>query len=218
MKTKVCIFDLDGVVVDTAKFHFLAWKELAEKLDYPFSEKENEKLKGVSRKNSLEIILGWAKKPLREETKERLLIEKNKNYLSHVERLTQNDILPGIMDVLACLRTLNVNTAIGSSSKNARYILEKLELTDRFDVIVDGTDVKRGKPDPEVFALGAERLKVNYEECLVIEDAVAGIQAAQKLGMKTIGVGQADELRLADYKFSSLSELSTDLLIKIIAA
>jgi len=217
-KTKGIIFDLDGVVVDTARFHFMAWKHIARKLAYPFSQQENERLKGISRVNSLEIILNLAKKELNQGEKEKLLVEKNEVYLTYINNLTRDDILPGISELLEQAKSMQIKTAIGSSSKNARHILEKLGLTSIFDAIVDGTDVVKSKPDPEVFAIGAEMLRVSNEECLVIEDAIAGIEAAQTIGMKTIGIGQSDELKLADYKFSSLSELSPQLLLKIVAA
>ncbi|MCB0472428.1 MAG: beta-phosphoglucomutase, partial [Flavobacteriaceae bacterium] len=178
MNRKAFIFDLDGVIVDTAKYHYLAWKELADALDIHFTEAENEHLKGVSRIRSLEIILELGKVELSEDKKKALLISKNEDYLSYVKQMTPAEILPGVMGVLDYLDENNIRYALGSASKNAPLILDKVGLKHRFAAIVDGNEVSKAKPDPEVFLIGAKKLNVNPENCIVVEDAIAGIAAA----------------------------------------
>lgn len=216
MRTKAFIFDLDGVIVDTARFHFAAWQEIANQIGIHFSEKENEQLKGVSRVNSLDLILKWANKTITQEEKDVYLKEKNEIYLSNVEKLTKEDVLPGVLDIINYLRENGYKVGLGSASKNARPVLGKLAISELFDAIVDGTNVTRSKPDPQVFAMGAEILKVSPEECLVIEDSLSGLEAAQLIKMKTIGVGGSIELEIADYTYDNLAEIDTDLLTKII--
>ena len=215
-RTKAFLFDLDGVIVDTAKFHFLAWKEIAQKVNCDFTEIENEKLKGVSRVNSLNLILKWGGVELSEEEKSALLIEKNELYLSKAGSLSKEDLLPGVSLLIKGLEERNIKKAIGSASKNARMILEKLNVIEAFDFIIDGNDVVNSKPDPEVFVKGAEACQVTNEECLVIEDSAAGLEAAHSAGMKTIGVGESPELNIADYQLDSLMDLTSDLLNEII--
>lgn len=199
---KACLFDLDGVVVDTAKYHFIAWKELAAGLGFDFTERENELLKGVSRMRSLDILLNIGKITLREEEKLRLAESKNERYLRYVRRMTEDEILPGVARFLDELRRNGILIALGSASKNAPLILERIRLLDKFDAIVDGNAVTQAKPDPEVFLKCAELLKVKPEACLVFEDAQAGIEAALNGGMKVIGVGSPDNLSLADHFIS----------------
>jgi len=215
-KTKAFLFDLDGVIVDTAKYHFLAWKKIAGEIGFDFSEKENEKLKGISRVNSLELILKWAGVEISQEQKSDLLVRKNELYLKKVNTITRADILPGILSTLEFLKEQKIKTGIGSASKNAGRILEALDLSAAFDVIVDGNHVSKSKPDPEVFTKGADALTVEYAECLVIEDSRAGLEAAKSVGMKTIAIGRAEELSIADYHCSNLSEYSLEHLNKII--
>lgn len=202
------IFDLDGVVVDTAKYHYLAWKELAASLGYDFPKAEGERLKGVSRMRSLEIMLescsGFS--PDKEE-KEKLAERKNNIYLGMIARLTPSDILPGIEQFLKILKEKGYQTALGSASKSGRMILEKLQIAGCFDVIVDGHVVQKAKPDPEVFLKAAELLGTAPESCVVIEDAKVGIEAAKAGGMHSIGIGEAQYLKEADIVFGSTKEL-----------
>ncbi|AZQ43529.1 beta-phosphoglucomutase [Nonlabens ponticola] len=210
MSKKGFIFDLDGVVVDTAKFHFVAWQRLAKSLDINFTEKENEQLKGVSRVRSLEKILEWGNKTIDQETFDEKLVQKNEEYLEMVETLTQDDILPGVHDFLLRLRESEQPIALGSASKNARPILEKLGIIDLFDAIVDGTDVSNAKPDPEVFLQAADLLHMNKRKCVVFEDSIAGIQAANAAGMISIGIGKEENLKEADEVFAGFNEMPAD--------
>ena len=211
MSNKAFIFDLDGVIVDTAKYHFLAWKELADSLGFDFTEDQNELLKGVSRVRSLEILLGIGNVELSQEEKDKYLHEKNEQYLSYIEKMDTREILPGIPELLAFLKAEKIPFALGSASKNARLILENLKLLDDFDAIVDGNDVSTAKPDPEVFLIAAERLGKDPKDCIVIEDAFAGVQAANSAGMTSIAIGDPEVLRGADYNLTSTKELTVDL-------
>lgn len=207
---KAFIFDLDGVIVDTAKFHYLAWKELANNLGFDFSEKQNEMLKGVSRSKSLEILLEIGNISLTQEHKEKLMFEKNQRYLSSVDSLGASEILPGIKDLILYLKSKNILVALGSASKNAIPLLKSLELFEFFDAIVDGNDVTHAKPDPEVFLLAAEKLRVSPENCVVVEDSQAGIQAANIAGMTSVGIGSPENLSGSDFLFASTADLTTD--------
>lgn len=209
---KTYIFDLDGVIVDTAKYHYLAWRKIADKLGIHFTEKENELLKGVSRIRSLEIILELGKKEISKEDFEKYLIEKNEDYLSYVHKMDRTEILPEVENRLKFLKEKGRKIVLGSASKNAPLILEKIELTDYFDVIVDGNSVSKAKPDPEVFLLGAKRTNTPPSECVVFEDAVAGIEAAHRGGMLGIGIGSKDVLTKADYVFKDFTEISEEFL------
>ena len=181
---KGCIFDLDGVIVDTAKYHYLAWKEIASELGFEFTEKDNELLKGVSRMASLEILLNIGGINVCEEEKLKLADKKNKIYLSYITKMTSEEVLPGVRDFLEDLHQNGIQIALGSASKNAKTILKQVGIEDMFDAIADGTNVTQAKPDPEVFQKGAELLHLPAEECLVFEDAVAGVEAAHRAGMK----------------------------------
>lgn len=214
MKIKACLFDLDGVIVDTAKYHFIAWKEMAAELGFDFTEKENELLKGVSRMHSLDILLGIGKISKTEEEKQALAEKKNQRYLEYVKQMNEEEILPGVMRFLDDLRSNGVLIALGSASKNAHLILDRIHLKEKFDAIVDGNSISRAKPDPEVFLRGAELLKLNPAECLVFEDAQAGIEAALNGGMKVIGVGSSDNLSLADHYIPGFKKLDYELLSK----
>ncbi|MFN3328564.1 MAG: beta-phosphoglucomutase [Fervidobacterium pennivorans] len=199
MKPKACIFDLDGVIVDTAKYHYLAWKRLAKELGFEFTEKDNERLKGVSRMESLEILLSVGGIKIDDENvKLQLAEKKNKWYVEYINQMTKDEILPGVIEFLELLKSAGIKVAIGSASKNTITILERIGLKDFFDVIIDGTKISKAKPDPEVFLKAAEELGVRPEECCVFEDAVAGIQAAKSAGMKVIGVGDPTILKDAD--------------------
>jgi beta-phosphoglucomutase len=217
MKRKAFIFDLDGVIVDTAKYHYLAWRELANQLGFDFTTEQNERLKGVSRVRSLEILLDIGKVHLEENQKTKYLKEKNEQYLQYIAKMDHSEILPGIDDLLHYLKLNKVPFSLGSASKNARLILETLDLIDLFDAIVDGNDVSTAKPDPEVFLIAAKKLGVPPEDCIVIEDAQAGIEAANKAGMTSIGIGDAAILHEADFILSNTSELTIDFIQELIA-
>lgn len=199
MNIKACIFDLDGVIVDTAKYHYLAWKALADKLGFEFTEEHNERLKGVSRMDSLEILLEIGKVTLTEEEKLRYAAEKNTLYVSFIEQMAPDEILPNVREFLKELRSEGIKISLGSASKNAVMILEKLDLMSSFDAIVDGRHISKAKPDPEVFLRGASELKEVPADCVVFEDAQAGVQAAKNAGMACVGIGDTKTLGLADF-------------------
>lgn len=205
---KAFIFDLDGVIVDTAKYHFIAWKRIGEKVGFTLTHEQNESLKGVSRVESLDRILAWAKEELTQEEKERLLIEKNEDYLAQIDDMGQEEILPGVLSLLQYAKENNIPVALGSASKNATAILKKLGITSYFDALVDGNHVTKSKPDPEVFLKGAEILQQDPKNCIVFEDAAAGIQAAKTAGMTTIGMGTAEEVQTADHCFNTMEEIT----------
>ncbi len=209
---KTFIFDLDGVIVDTAKYHFLAWKKLADQLGINFTHDHNEQLKGVSRVRSLEIILGIGNKEVSEEFFEQLLEQKNNDYLGYIEKMDESEILVGVMEVLNFVKQNNHKIVLGSASKNARPILQKTGLLSYFDAIVDGNDVSKAKPDPEVFLMGAEKVNSKPENCVVFEDSVAGIQAANIAGMTSVGIGSKDVLHQAKYVFNNFTEISNEFL------
>jgi beta-phosphoglucomutase len=198
MTYKACLFDLDGVLVDTAIYHFQAWKMLGENFNYQLTKEQNEQLKGVSRVESLNRILDWANYSATSEQKEAWLIEKNENYLQLISTMNPAEILPGVLDFLGQIKELGYKIALGSASKNSEVILTKTGLLPWFDLIIDGNKVTKSKPDPEVFLKGAEGLGFKPEECIVFEDAQAGVEAAKKGGMKAIGIGEADVLSEAD--------------------
>jgi beta-phosphoglucomutase len=198
MTIKACIFDLDGVLVDTARFHFLAWKSLADRLGFLFTESDNERLKGVSRMASLEILLEIGKMAPTDMEKLEYAAEKNALYLEYIEKMTPEDILPGVREFLTELKKSGILIGLGSVSKNARSILSKTAITEYFDAIVDGNIITHAKPDPEVFLTGAKMLNMPPAQCVVFEDAVAGVEAAHRAGMKCVGVGAPDILNEAD--------------------
>ena len=207
------MFDLDGVLVDTARFHYLAWKLLAEKLGFSFTEQDNERLKGISRMESLRILLEIGRINLSDQEKIKYADEKNEVYLGYIQKMTPADVLPGVTSFLQELKQNSIATGLGSASKNARIILEKTGIESLFDVIVDGNLVTNAKPDPEVFEQGARLLEINNQSCVVFEDAVAGIQAAHKAGMKCVGIGSPDILHEADLVFPGLDGLRINDLI-----
>jgi len=210
------IFDLDGVIVDTAKYHYLAWRNLAEELGFEFTEEQNELFKGVSRKRCLEILLDIGKVKATQEQFDRWMIEKNEDYLRYIDKMDASEILPDVPRVLEFLMERNIPIALGSASKNARPILEKVELLHYFDCIVDGNNVTKAKPDPEVFLIAANELGVSPESCVVLEDAVAGIQAANAAKMTSIGVGDANVLSEANYNFRDFTEMDSEFLRELI--
>ena len=196
---QACLFDLDGVIVDTAKYHYLAWRQLANQLGFDLTLQQNELLKGISRMESLEIVLEIGGVKLDEEEKLKLAAEKNVRYLELCKQITPDDALPGVRDFLDELRANAIKVGLGSASKNAGIILTNLDMLSYFDTIVDGNRVTKGKPDPQVFLMGAEDLAVSPEFCIVFEDAVAGIQSAKAAGMIGVGIGEASILTDADY-------------------
>ncbi len=206
------IFDLDGVIVDTAKYHYLAWKKLADELGISFTEEDNENFKGVSRNRCLEILLEMGDLTVSQAQFSAWLAEKNEDYLAYIAGMDETEILPDVPRALEHLRGRNVPIALGSASKNAAPILEKVQLLPYFDTLVDGNSVTKAKPDPEVFLIAAEKLGVAPEDCVVFEDAVAGIEAANNAGMTSIGIGDADILDKADYNFKDFTEIDTEFL------
>lgn len=205
---KAFLFDLDGVIVDTAHFHYQAWRRLAnEKLGFDISEEFNETLKGVSRTESLDRILAHGNVTLDAATKDAYATLKNDWYTELINKMVPDDILPGVSEFLEKTRLAGIKIGLGSVSKNAIPILQRIGILTAFDAIIDGTKISKGKPDPEVFLKGAEELGVAPEECVVFEDAVAGIEAAQRAGMKTVGIGQPAVLTKADVVLANLNNL-----------
>ena len=213
---KGLIFDLDGVIVDTAKYHFIAWKQTADMLEIPFTEKDNERLKGVSRMRSLEIILEIGGRKISEQEKENLCAVKNEIYLGYIRQLSENEILSGTKEFISDARAGGYAVALGSASKNSLLILERLGIDGLFDAIIDGNSVNSAKPDPEVFIKAAEALKLRNEDCIVFEDAHAGIQAAHAAGMKAVGIGNPDNLPGADIVFPGFAGITLDRIITLL--
>lgn len=205
---KACLFDLDGVLVDTAKYHYLAWKRLAEELGFAFTEQDNERLKGVSRMASLDILLSIGGISLEEAARLELAERKNNWYVDMISKMDRSEILPGALEFLQECRNNGIKVALGSASKNAMTILNNTGLTPYFDAIIDGTKTAAAKPDPEVFTLGAAELGVSPEECIVFEDAEAGIEAAARAGMRSIGIGSEETLGEANLVIPSLEHMS----------
>ena len=218
MHKKGFIFDLDGVIVDTAKYHYFAWKKLAESIGISFTEKDNEHLKGVSRIRSLEKILDWGNLALSNAKFQELITAKNDDYLSFVNKMTRDEILPDVPRVLSFLKEQQQPMALGSASKNARSILTKVDLINQFDAIIDGTNVSKAKPNPEVFLKAADALKMKPTGCIVFEDALAGIEAANTAGMISIGIGDKSVLSDAQYVFKDFIEISNEFLHQLIIA
>lgn len=185
------IFDLDGVLVDTAHYHFVAWQRLAHELGIPFTERDNERLKGVSRMRSLEIILEIGGRSLSEHEKEALATRKNEWFVAHIRAIRPDEIFPGVKEFVLRLRRDGLKIGLASSSKNARLVLKNLQIEDLFDAYVDGTMVSHSKPHPEIFLTAARQLGVPPAACVVFEDAEAGVEAARAAGMKCVGVGDA---------------------------
>ncbi len=204
---RAAIFDLDGVIVDTAKYHYLAWKRLANEHGFDFTETDNERLKGVSRVRSLEILLEIGRLNLDEETKVRMASQKNEWYVEYVSHMDASEILPGAVEYLKSIRAKGIKTAIGSASKNTPLILTRLGITELFDAVVDGNKVSKAKPDPEVFLRAAEELGIQPICCVVFEDAEAGIEAAHRAGMKAVGIGKPSSLKDAEAIIPGLFEL-----------
>jgi beta-phosphoglucomutase len=209
---RACIFDLDGVIVDTAVYHYRAWKRLANELGFDFTEEDNEKLKGISRVQSLELILGWGRVTKTPAEKLELATRKNTWYVQMIQEMTPEEILPGAKEFLEEVKAAGLKSALGSASKNSGLILERTGILPLFDVIIDGNVVSASKPDPEVFLKGAGALQIPPHECVVFEDAVAGVQAARAGGMKVVGIGTPEILNDADMVVSGLSAFRVDML------
>ncbi len=213
---KACIFDLDGVIVDTAHYHFLAWKRLAKELNIDLTLEDNEKLKGVSRMHSLDIILDLGGVSLPLEERERLAEKKNVWFVEYLSGMSADEIFKGVKPLLVTLREKGFKVGLASSSKNAQAVLQLLNISNLFDVVVDGTMIVHSKPHPEIFLLAADQLRVPTKDCVVFEDAEAGVEAAIAAGMKCVGVGSQDQLSKADvvisktgdFNISSLEELA----------
>jgi beta-phosphoglucomutase len=211
-----CLFDLDGVLVDTAVYHFKAWKDLANSLGFDFTEAQNEQLKGISRIRSLELILEWGgveKTPAEQHV---LATTKNDAYVKMISKMTADELLPGSLKLLQELKAAGIKIALGSASKNSGLILERTGLAPLFDAIVDGNHVSTSKPDPEVFLKGAELLGVDPQHCIVFEDAQAGVQAAIAGKMKVVGIGEAANLKGADLVIKDLSEITVEEIVALI--
>ncbi|MCD8510223.1 MAG: beta-phosphoglucomutase [Bacillus sp. (in: Bacteria)] len=216
---KAFIFDLDGVITDTAEYHFLAWKQLAEEIGVHFDREFNEQLKGVSRMDSLERII--ALDPglsFSRDEKEALATKKNEHYKTLIKDMSPDDVLPGIVPLLDRIKEEGLLLAIGSASKNAPDVLRGLGLIDYFDYIVDAAQVTHGKPHPETFLTAAEGLKVEPGECVGVEDAQAGIEAIKAAGMFAVGVGSMESLGAGDYVVESTDRLDFDAIMKAVQA
>ncbi|MCC9072001.1 beta-phosphoglucomutase [Flavobacterium sp. F-65] len=218
MNTKAFIFDLDGVIVDTAKYHYLAWQKIANALNIDFTHEHNELLKGVSRVRSLDIILELGNVQASQEDKDKWLIQKNEDYLTYLVDMDEREILPGVLPVLQFLKEKKQAIALGSASKNARPILEKTGIISYFDVIVDGNDVTNAKPDPEVFLKAAQLLNISPSNSIVFEDSVAGVQAANIGKMTSVGIGSKTVLHEAKYIFEDFTLIDKTFIESLITA
>ena len=210
MNIKACLFDLDGVIVDTAVYHFKSWKRLADELGINFTEHDNERLKGVSRMRSLDIILEIGNVTKTAAEKEALAARKNDWYTEMINKMKPEEVLPGARAFLDLVRKAGIKTALGSASKNSGIILEKTGLTHYFDAIIDGNHVSKAKPDPEVFLKGAEAVNTQPADCVVFEDAIAGVEAALAGGMKVVGIGSRAILTKANLVVSGLDKMNLD--------
>jgi len=202
------IFDLDGVLTDTAEYHFLAWKRLADEEGLSFSRDDNEKLRGVSRRASLDLILKGQNVP--EENIQEMMERKNGYYRSYLETVSEKDLLPGAVELLDYLKERGYRLALASASKNAPTVISKLGIAGYFEVIADGNSVEKTKPAPDLFLYAAEQLKLEPQVCLVVEDAEAGIAAARAAGMHTIGIGPVERVGAADFVYPSVSEIKVE--------
>src|ERR1017187_2706060 len=212
---KAVIFDLDGVIVSTDEYHYRAWKRLADSLGIPFGRESNDRLRGVSRMESLEILLEKSTKRYSLDEKREMAERKNTYYRELLKGLSSADILRGVVDMIKALKDRQVKIAIGSSSKNARAILQAVGLENDFDVIVDGNHITRSKPDPEVFTVAAMRLGISSEECLVGEDAEAGVEAGLGAGMSVLAIGAAAGHPRATRSAEDLSSVIVDELLLV---
>jgi beta-phosphoglucomutase len=215
MKISAVIFDLDGVIVSTDEYHYQAWKQISDQENIYFDREINETLRGVSRMESLDIILSRSDRRYNDNEKQLLALRKNEIYCKLLNNLSPNNILPGVINLLLRLKARDIKVAIGSSSKNTQFILQQIGLTSNFDAIADGNSIKNSKPDPEVFLLAADMMGVTPMVCAVIEDAQAGIDAAKAAGMKSVGIGSASTCLNADLKLKDLTNLDIDQLLEV---
>lgn len=205
-----CIFDLDGVIVDTAKFHYLAWQRLAKELGIIFTETDNERLKGVSRMESLDILLSLGSKSYDQRAKDEMATRKNAWFVDYINAMKPEDVFPGVHELLQQLRKQGYKLGLASSSKNAATVLSRVGIADLFDTVVDGNMIKNSKPDPEVFLLAASNLKAKPSECVVFEDAEAGVEAAVRAGMKSVGIGSPQQLSKANRVVARTGDFKTE--------
>lgn len=210
------LFDLDGVLTDTAELHYQSWQTLADELGLPFDRHANEALRGLSREQSLALVLGARAGEVSEAQRADLTRRKNEDYLRRVAKMTPADLLPGAAELLAALAAMDVPMAVASSSRNAHTVIERLGIASRFRVIVDGNLAPRSKPDPQVFLVAAERLGVAPSRCIVVEDAASGVAAAKAAGMRVIGLGPPERVGAADRVVSCLSEIDAGTLAAIV--
>ena len=210
MAIRACIFDLDGVIVDTAGYHYRAWQKIAETLDFEFTPDMNEKMKGISRIDSLNMMLSMANITKTEEEKIDLCRAKNSFYLDSLDQMDQSAILPGVSALIQELDAKGIGIALGSASKNAIKVLELIGLKEKFEIIIDGNGVEKSKPDPEVFLKGAAALNVSPAEAIVFEDSLKGLEAAVEGGFRTVGIGTVENLPLAEIVYDNLGNVSFD--------
>ena len=210
-----CIFDLDGVIVDTAKYHYLAWKRLAAEMDIELSEEVNERLKGVSRMESLDIILSLKGITLSNDEKEKLADKKNAWFVEYINAMKPDEIFEGVKELMKELRDHKIKVGLASSSKNAKAVLTLLGIQSAFDVVIDGTMIQHTKPHPEIFLKAASTLGLAPSDCIVIEDAEAGIESAVSAGMKCVGIGSPKQLHKANLVVPVIGELKFDKLVKL---
>ncbi len=215
MITQACIFDLDGVIVDTARYHFLAWKRLAVLLQIHFTKSDNERLKGVSRMDSLDIILEIGRTNLSDDLKKEYATLKNQWYIDYINKMTPDEILPGALKFIKEVKSAGIRVAVGSASRNTPLILRRTGLETIFDAVADGNVVSKTKPDPEVFIKASEMLGVDPWRCVVFEDAVAGVQAALNAEMMCVGIGSKYVLTDAHYVISGLDKMNLKKLEKV---
>lgn len=212
---KAFLFDLDGVLVDTAHYHYLAWKQVCDSLCIEFNKHDNEKLKGIDRRNSLRILLKLGDMELSSEEFEGWLKKKNEIYMVMIEELGPKDLFKGVLPLFKALKEKNIKIGLGSASKNAKLILNKLEISDYFDAIVDGNMVTQGKPDPQVFLLNADMLGVDVNNCTVLEDSEAGVDAAITANMKVIGIGNDPSIQHADLVYKDIENIELDKVLEL---
>ena len=208
MQIKAFIFDLDGVLTDTAEYHYRAWKRLADELGIPFTREENETLRGISRRESLMLLL--KERVYHDAQLEQFMLRKNSYYLEFIREITPADILPGAPELLDAIRKAGLKSALGSASKNAREVIERLEIANLLDVVADGNSVTRQKPAPDLFLYAAQLLGLPPASCVVVEDAAAGIAAAQSGGFLTIGLGPSERVGAADVILNGLKDIQID--------
>lgn len=204
-KVKAVIFDLDGVLTDTAEYHYQSWKKLAQEEGIPFTREDNEQLRGVTRRQSLEILLKG--KTLSEDKMKELMVKKNEYYQELIDNITEGDLIPGVEDLLNQLKRGGYKLAVASASRNARTVIKNLDIEKRFEIIADGYSVKNNKPAPDLFLYAADKLGVEPEECIVIEDAESGIEAALAAGMHTVGIGPEERVGQADFRYDKIKDI-----------